>query len=142
MNIIEKKVMSADKKYLVNGIIFSFLALAVVAMGIYHFTYTPLWDAVGLMFILIIPTGVCLLFAFGYLGAWRRREEFSIYYSPFEDGIPEDSVLSKYARVDVTMSYFVFVDEENLSLYSDWHLMNGADTLIDDLEIDEEVKGA
>ena len=128
----------SSKKYLVCGILFCILFAAVIGMGIYHFTYAPTSDAIGLMFILLIPASICMLFAVGYLGAWRRRSEFTLYYSPVAAGIPEDSVLSKSARVDVTMSYFVFVEEENLGLYSDWHLMNGADALLDVMGISDE----
>lgn len=112
------KVVSADTRYLILGIIFIVMAIVLEVVA------WCLTKDVGAAIILQLPVAICLLFSTS-LKDWIVREEFTMYFARMDDDVSLKFIKDYYCITEINAHGVVFVDKANESLYNSWKLYNG-----------------
>ena len=118
------EVCSADKRYLIVGVIFTILVVILECLAIREFFVDDLVEATFSFFLLQIEVMLCLLQAY-FLKLYMQRKNFNIYYCEFKNGIDINDIKENYEIEFIDLKQIVFVDKENSEFFSSWKMMNG-----------------
>lgn len=124
-----QEVCSANKWYLIIGIIFSIVAICLEICVIRIFFISQFVNAITMAFLLQIPCLLCLLLIKIMIEAWIHRTKFNLYYCKLENGIDIDYIKNNYSVEKISSEGILFVEKKDSSNYASWALLNGCDII-------------
>lgn len=127
--INEKKVWSANKCYLVFGVLMLIGAVLLFVATDYMFFTMTVKEAIGGLFIMPIPILIAFFVGKSLLKAYVGRKEFTLYWTPMEVGVPIDDIMRDYYIAEINQAYVVFTEKRNKNAYSDWNLFYKPESL-------------
>lgn len=127
--ISEKKVWSANKLYKIFGVVMFIMGVLLVLSTIYMLFTMTVREAIGGLFIMPIPITLAFVVSKSLLNSYKRRTEFTLYWTPMEIGVPIDDIMRDYYIVEINQAYVVFTEKKNRKAYSDWNLFYKPESL-------------
>lgn len=129
--IKNKEVWSANKWYLIVGIIFALMTILLETVSIKTFFLASSNDKTHAFILTIlqqIPVFVCALYA-NMISDYVHRVKFNIYYCKLENGIDINYIKENFCITWINEHGVLFVDKENAQNFCIWKKLQGYDSL-------------
>jgi len=113
----EIKVWSASKFNLIIAIVFIVLTVLLEA-GILHCIFTDKIGSAVLLQFMVSP--ITIVVASCGIGTYKRRKEFTLYFSQIDDVIDISRLKSEYHLCMIDGYGVLFIKNDDIPSYSDW----------------------
>lgn len=116
-------VWSADRLYLVQGVLGFFFFVLMEAMAVREFFVSSAREALGVALVLQIPAAATCLLSTVSLKAYKRRAKFPLHFCRLENADIK-ALKQKYHICFIDEYGVVFIDMKDHGFWCDWKLMH------------------